>query len=61
MQSSSTGGAKADDVLKGGRTVSTGEVTPSGANVDVPNAARIYDYFLGGKDSRNCHSRLADC
>ncbi|SEG15927.1 S-adenosyl methyltransferase [Thermomonospora echinospora] len=29
----------------------TGEQAPSGVDVTTPNVARIYDYFLGGKDN----------
>jgi hypothetical protein len=31
--------------------VNSGEATPRGVHSDVPNVARIYDYFLGGKDN----------
>ncbi len=31
--------------------MNTGDVTLRGVNPDVPNVARIYDYFLGGKDN----------
>ena len=31
--------------------MNTGPETPGGVNEDVPNVARIYDYFLGGKDN----------
>jgi S-adenosyl methyltransferase len=27
------------------------EVTPPGVNTNVPHSARIYDYWLGGKDN----------
>ena len=31
--------------------MNTGRVIPRGVNSGVPNVARIYDYFLGGKDN----------
>ena len=27
------------------------ETVPAGVNVDIPHSARIYDYWLGGKDN----------
>ncbi|HET6483851.1 MAG TPA: SAM-dependent methyltransferase, partial [Actinoplanes sp.] len=27
------------------------EVVPPGVNINVPHSARIYDYWLGGKDN----------
>jgi hypothetical protein len=32
-------------------TVNVGGVTSGGVNKDVPNVARIYDFFLGGEDN----------
>jgi len=29
----------------------SGEVAPPGVNINVPHSARIYDYWLGGKDN----------
>ena len=38
-------------VQHGSDSPPTAEVAPPGVNVNVPHSARIYDYWLGGKDN----------
>ena len=38
-------------VEQGSGSPVTGEVAPPGVNINVPHSARIYDYWLGGKDN----------
>ncbi|MFF0311496.1 SAM-dependent methyltransferase [Streptosporangium sp. NPDC004379] len=38
----------------------TAEQAPPGVNPQIPNAARMYDYFLGGKDNFQADRELAE-
>jgi len=38
-------------VTQNGEFPPAGEVAPPGVNINVPHSARIYDYWLGGKDN----------
>ena len=37
--------------MQPGKDVPAAEVAPPGVNINVPHSARIYDYWLGGKDN----------
>jgi hypothetical protein len=38
-------------VARGNNVSAPAEVAPPGVNINVPHSARIYDYWLGGKDN----------
>jgi hypothetical protein len=38
-------------VQQGNEVPPSAEVAPPGVNINVPHSARIYDYWLGGKDN----------